>query len=90
MTQNEPFTIVSVAPNPAQDLVKIVLNKSGYGRLNISLTDITGKQVADYSQNIQEGTFQLELNTSTLSSGIYVLHMVTNGVAKTEKIVINK
>lgn len=74
-----PYTI---SPNPANDFLW-VKNLPASSRL--LLTDLSGK--TRFSQNPENGEAQLDL--SGLQSGIYLLQIVANGQAWTEKVVKN-
>ena len=56
------------------------------GQLVIS--DITGRQVIVLPFNANKGEFTMDLNTSSLNTGIYMLNVITeNGVVATSKFI---
>ena len=76
-TINEPI-IVSAYPNPFVDQFVIQFNLFEAGNVQISMTDISGKQVLakDFGQ-IRSGLHYLEIQASNLSVGTYVFTITT-------------
>lgn len=73
-----------VFPNPASDLVKVRLNATG--KVNIVVTDITGKVVANTTNTLVGGL--TTLNTESFEAGMYVFSMTTeNGQTTTVNVV---
>lgn len=69
---------LSIYPNPVKDLLKIMA-PSPAGRIEITISDMTGRILLkqDYTP---EG-----LNTSQLSSGLYIIRMETNENTHTQR-----
>ncbi|WP_298516935.1 T9SS type A sorting domain-containing protein [uncultured Kordia sp.] len=76
-------TQIKIYPNPVTDILYIKLNKSEV--MNLQLVDIHGKQTLNKST---EGE-QIELNVSSLKSGIYFLKLNSNTTQFTKKIIVN-
>lgn len=74
---------ISLYPNPAKDAIRIANAPVG-AMLNI--TDITGKTV--YSSIITNA--QMQVNTSNLVSGVYMVQVLNEGQVSIQKLVINK
>ena len=70
ITASEDFTLF---PNPVSSIV----NMSCYSGTNCSATivvcDVTGKEVANFSQEIQKGGNTINLNVEAFTSGVYVV-----------------
>jgi len=66
---------VSVFPVPAQDKLNISLSNSRQGTVNILLTNIEGKTLISQNAELNTGSNILNLNTSKLSSGLYILKL---------------
>ncbi|HKR07056.1 MAG TPA: T9SS type A sorting domain-containing protein [Bacteroidia bacterium] len=60
-----------VYPNPANEFVVISYHLSGKEKIEITITDITGKKLLHSTFNIQHSTFKIDV--SNLSSGIYFI-----------------
>jgi ELWxxDGT repeat protein len=68
----------SLYPNPAADVVNLNFEKPFYSQMPISISDISGR-VLIYSQ-LGAGQSSIQLNTSTLSNGIYIVEV--DGLSK--------
>ena len=89
--ENENVSFLSVYPNPAKDNVAINFELKNETKVNIEITDLSGKTV--YTQNAgsqQTGKNTVSINTTTFSNGIYLVNFVTDNGVVTEKLVINK
>jgi hypothetical protein len=76
---------LSVYPNPASGILNIDLNSSSGENINISIYDITGKEL--YKNNIEPITDQhLHLDISALQSGIYMIKIYDNKTSRIGKI----
>lgn len=74
-------------PNPASESATIKLNATAAANVQISLSDITGKQheVAVTRHSGQE----YKLNVASLAKGIYFVKVSTLGETKTKQLIIN-
>ena len=78
------FTIV---PNPAQDVVNIVLLNEKTEATNFVIYDLNGKVVATIP--VSKGTQQLSLNISHLPSGMYYCRLA-NSIGVEKLVIIGK
>ncbi|KAA3650754.1 MAG: T9SS C-terminal target domain-containing protein [Bacteroidetes bacterium] len=78
----------SIYPNPAHDLANINFKSAlNFREQYIEVLDITGK-VIEYAK-IPFGTLNYELNTKDISSGVYFVRLIAEGVqVDTKKIII--
>jgi len=76
----------SINPNPAKDFTTISFNKT-VDKATIAVYDITGKAVITQSLS---GTNSYNLNTQTLTNGVYVIKVNTATGSYNEKLLINK
>ena len=74
---------VEVFPNPAKDVLNIRMLNSDF---QFALFDMNGRKIIapDKSNN-----HVAEINTSSLSKGMYVLNVITESHTITKKIIIN-
>lgn len=79
----------SVFPNPASENVSIILDLKESSILLIDVTDITGKQVAIISDEIQNGLVTKQFSTAALSNGNYFVRLQVNGKTATQKLTVN-
>ncbi len=75
------FATATLAPNPAEKNSNILLEISTGGKLDIAITDITGKMVQDVlHSHVGSGKLQIELTKlSELSTGLYFVKINLNG-----------
>lgn len=77
-------------PNPASDLVTIQLNAARYHKLQLSVTDIYGREVLfhDYSAKGNFNKNDLHFNVSGLQPGIYSIHLIADDQTFMNKLVV--
>ena len=80
-----------ISPNPATDqvLLTILNDKSGFDA-EISVLDQTGKLVQKFDQAIEKGNSNIEMNTSALASGNYVVKIQSKEGVLSRKLIIIK
>ncbi|PKP31954.1 MAG: hypothetical protein CVT99_07025 [Bacteroidetes bacterium HGW-Bacteroidetes-16] len=79
---------VSVFPNPAKDKINISFNAKDQADLQISLNDLSGKQVFVNKYSVTKGENQLSADVNGLSKGVYVLNLITEKGTLNYKVVI--
>lgn len=72
---------ISLAPNPASDLVSIIHDGSST-TFDISIRDITGRTITEYKNYSAE-----TLDISPLSSGLYTITITSDGVTTTQRLI---
>ena len=73
-------------PNPARDFIRIDTGGLNLKKTTIQLTDLSGKIILkEYNINIED-TYNVTLDN--VSSGIYVLELMNDGIIKSNKVVI--
>lgn len=74
-----------LSPNPSDDLVSIVLGSDG--KIDgISITNIEGRNVY-YATDVTSKSFSL--STSSYPNGIYFVHVESNGIITSKRLVVN-
>ena len=76
---------LSVVPNPASGTVKVEWSLPAMSAANVSLYDVTGKQVCS-SLGLRTSSFRLDLRS--LPSGVYLLRLESDCGSATRKLVI--
>lgn len=83
-----PFNIVSVYPNPANEMVTIKFTTNTPSDLTVSVTSVTGQKVYESAATAGEGTTLIPVEIAGLSKGVYVVNVKSvNGVA-TQKVIV--
>jgi ELWxxDGT repeat protein len=76
-----------VYPNPASN--SVYMNVTESGNAIVYINDLQGRDVLTESLQIYPGT-PCKLDVSSLSEGIYILHLKTNSRVRTQKLIIQK
>ena len=79
---------ISVYPNPASNKLSIVFNEETLVN-DIYLIDLSGKVSTKYSHNTRTKQFDLNLDSKSLVSGLYLIKVLTNKGVFFEKIYID-
>ena len=77
----------SIFPNPVKDQLFLVFNGQSNGQGSVRITDQFGKQVYTQQINSQQTGTQLNINVSTLKSGLYYIQVITGDGMKSAKFV---
>ncbi|MDU8886733.1 T9SS type A sorting domain-containing protein [Yeosuana sp. MJ-SS3] len=83
----EPFdaNYFSIYPNPSKDVFNIRM--AAINEFDYDLYDITGKLI-DQEQNIIPANREYQLDLTNLSSGIYLLKIISEGFQTTKKLIL--
>ena len=73
------YTITSVYPNPAVQLVNIGIAAPEKARGTVLITDITGKPVLQKAVTLETGHNVLPFNIAALANGTYFVKLICNG-----------
>jgi hypothetical protein len=76
--QYEIMEDLSLAPNPAQDLINLRVNLDYTQSLRIEIIDILGKQIMAMSHNAQEGNNIIPINILNINTGTYLIKVTDN------------
>jgi hypothetical protein len=79
--------LFSVYPNPSNGNVQINWTSTMSGKANISIIDITGREVMAQEAKTNEAT---RMNLNQLQNGIYFIKVTGNNAQHTEKIVLQQ
>ncbi|MFM9985186.1 MAG: CotH kinase family protein [Flavobacteriales bacterium] len=78
---------IHIYPNPASDFAFVKL-KNNIGKLSISILDTQGRLIHQHPDSTSSNTIQLE--TSTLISGVYTVVIQTENAVNTAKLIIQR
>lgn len=84
-TNEDPY-FVTLYPNPAQDVLNIEINTLQIKDASVSIINNLGQVV--WEQSVTDKKFQI--NTQSLSTGLYTVIIKNNGQSKIEKVSILK
>lgn len=82
---------VKLYPNPAKDQTNISFTLEKASSISLSIVDLNGKQVKGiFSGNMVQGDHSLQVNTSNLSSGIYLVKLISGDQVKTFRLMVQQ
>jgi len=85
------FDQVKVFPNPAYDKATVLINVLQDGPIKITVSDLSGKVVKEvFNGETTNGTRSFSFSTLDLSSGLYMITILTDSKVKTVKLSIAK
>ncbi|WNJ17745.1 alkaline phosphatase D family protein [Pontibacter sp. G13] len=85
-----PIHLFEAYPVPAHDFVNVSFATTAAGDLRVELMSLDGSMIQSISEQVAQGLFQTQLNTSELASGFYLVRISLNGAtAVTRKVIID-
>jgi len=81
--------VVTTYPNPARDMLYMDI-KGMEGMAYITITDATGKVVANYNENLLNSETTLNYSVANFAQGIYFLNIHNNDTVITKKFIVTK
>ena len=61
------------------------------GMVNVTIYDVSGRQVAELVNGQRStGTYQVTWNANDLSSGVYMVHMISGDFSMIQKVMLIK
>ena len=81
---------VTVYPNPANNAANVSIELTNDAAVSINVTDLSGKVVFSSDLGTVNGTQNVQVNTSTLTSGVYMVNVNIDGSLSTQKLVVRK
>jgi uncharacterized repeat protein (TIGR01451 family) len=76
-----------VAPNPAGDYIQTIITAERSEDAVVRVFDLNGKALYTRDWNLTEGSNQLSIDLTRLSSGMYILHISTGKTVVSKKFV---
>ena len=73
------FKLENPAPNPAKKKVKASFGIETKGKIQLNFYNILGQNIGSKSQTLEQGSYSLPIDVSSLSSGIYFYSLSNNG-----------
>src|SRR5262249_16396294 len=78
-----PDVVVSLFPNPTNNLVNVIVSSEGSGSVSYRVFDLNGQQLLGAEEKPQGQTAVKVLDVSALPSGLYLLNVNAQGFSKT-------
>lgn len=83
--EKSPLESVHISPNPSSGLVSLKLEDFHADRLEISITDLSGRTVLNEGIAV-EGTYQAVYDLSSVTKGMYLMTLNSGKFTRTEKL----
>jgi hypothetical protein len=88
INKDKGFELISMAPNPVQHSTVLSLSSVKAGKMELSVSDVTGKVVMKQSVSVIAGNNPITLNFATLAAGTYQITAInTDGDSKSTRFV---
>jgi len=71
----EVISFTSLYPNPVNESATLEFNATQNTNLDVTIVDISGKQVNNFSMNVNSGNNKIAIGTSDLANGYYMLNV---------------
>lgn len=84
------ISLMEVYPNPAQNETTIGFNLIQNENVTLTVSDLSGKVLIHNTKNLQVGRNHLTVNTSSLSSGLYIVKVSAGKSFTTSKLNVIK
>jgi hypothetical protein len=81
---------LTLFPNPAHNNLTVNFYSETDGKAVFNLYALPGEKVMSLENNVQEGMNSFELNTSSLTNGIYIFELLSEGNAIRQKLIVSK
>ena len=82
------YSAISVVPNPYIDVIKINIKSPVKETASLIVNDLTGRQLYKQTINLQAGINSIEIeNLKTISSGTYILTMISQQGTKSIRVI---
>lgn len=82
---------ISLYPNPANDNLNVNVSMNKSDNVTVRISDMLGQQVAVLANgNMLSGNHTINVNTSSLKSGVYFCTVSTSNGSQTQRFVVSK
>ena len=84
---SDPISAFMILPNPAGDLIQVVMSSGRNDKAVVNIYDLTGHMLSADHWGLSEGVNQKTLDISKLTSGMYVMQIKTIDGMRSEKFI---
>ncbi|MEX1193193.1 MAG: CotH kinase family protein [Brumimicrobium sp.] len=81
---------LNIYPNPNNGKFRTSFNLESAGRVEVTIINMIGKPTRLINQFMEKGENEIEVNSTNLSSGVYILKVNNRNEAFTKKLIITK
>lgn len=87
-TPAQPDAQISLYPNPATDMAYASVQMEGSQEVSMTITDITGKVVAQRNYGTLSGAQLFPISTTEFAKGVYMVEIRTGETVTTTKLIV--
>lgn len=87
-TPAQPDANINLFPNPASDMTYASIDLKQSEEVSMTITDVTGKVVAQRNYGELNGANMLPINTTEFAKGIYMVEIRTGSTVTTTKLIV--
>jgi hypothetical protein len=88
MTMEQLDAIFQIYPNPATTTATVSINLTKESTVALRMTDMSGKEITARDFNVMSGSSTIDLNTSALDAGIYLIELTVNNEKLVKRLII--
>lgn len=81
---------MNVYPNPANSNATVSFELNNEADVVLTVTDLSGKVVYNNAMGTVNGAQKVNVNTDSLTSGVYMVNINVNGTVSTQKLIVRK
>jgi len=81
-------TMINLFPNPSNGNFALQVSNAPFDRLDIEITNALGVNVFSSSENISSSQWKKDIHLTQVVTGIYFLHLQTNGCSLDRRVII--
>lgn len=86
--RKQELDYLKVAPNPARDYTRLVLNNKNLTNVTVKIHNLVGKTIFYHLYKESELDQELQINTSSFQPGIYIYSIATENAEKVGRLII--
>ncbi len=90
LDENSALTSISLYPNPSKDVANLSLNLNTEADVTINVVNTVGQTVYTDALGNVNGAQNVQINTSNLEEGVYLVNVNVNGTVSTLRISVVK
>ncbi len=88
LTLNGPDQVMTVYPNPAGAFTTVAIQLTQESAVALRVVDMSGKTVAFKNYGSMNGASTIDLNTSMLDAGVYMIELTVNNQTMVQRLVV--
>jgi hypothetical protein len=88
--QTDAIDMVKLYPNPAHDNVNIEFTAIQQGNGKVTVYNLAGQQVLATTTSVTTGLNRINIATASLTNGLYIVEIESNGCLKRERFVVSQ